>query len=319
MLYHYFTEGGCNFMFFQEYLKGKVGLGIFFLFGLLFLGACSNTGVGSAPTSVSSSIPVVAAENFYGDITQQIGGSRVNVTSIISDPNIDPHTFEANPKYTRAIGGATLVIENGGGYDDWMDKLLSSTPSTKRQVLKGFDLATVKIPDNEHVWYSYENADSIATAIARQLEVIDNGHSSEYKSNLQVFKKSLQGLQDKISEIKGKYQGTAVGLTETIFQYQTGPMNLVVKTPEAFQKAMAEGNDPPASAVAITEDQVNKRQIKVLIVNQQTTSKFTDTLQSEAKAQNIPIVAVTETMPGGKTYQTWMLDQLDQLEQALKK
>jgi zinc/manganese transport system substrate-binding protein len=305
-------------MFFREYLKGRVGLGIFFLFGLLFLGACS-TGVGSTPTSASSSIQVVAAENFYGDIVHQIGGSRVNVTSIISDPNIDPHTYEANPKYARAVAGAMLVIENGDGYDDWMDKLLASTPSSNRHVLKGFDLATVKIPDNEHVWYSYENAGSIATTIAKQLEVIDTGHSSEYESNLQVFKQSLQRLQDKINEIKGKYQGTPVGLTETIFQYQTGPMNLVVKTPEAFQKAMAEGNDPPASAVAITEDQVNKRQVKVLIVNQQTTSKFTDTLQSEAKAQNIPIVAVTETMPEGKTYQTWMLDQLDQLEQALMK
>ena len=267
--------------------------------------------------SASSSINVVAAENFYGNIVSQIGGSHVNVTSIISDPNVDPHTFESNPKYAKSVGVAELVIANGGGYDDWMDKLLASTPNDNRQVLKGFDLATVKIPDNEHVWYSYENVGVIAGTIADKLKAIDSSHASEYDSNLQTFKQSLQQIQQKIGEIKNEYQGTPVGLTETIYQYQTGPMALDVKTPEEFQKAMAEGNDPPASAVATAEDQITKRQIKVLIYNQQTASKFTDTLQSEAQAQHIPVVPVTETMPVNKTYQTWMLDQLNQLEQAL--
>jgi zinc/manganese transport system substrate-binding protein len=282
------------------------------------LSACGNT---DSPTTASTAakINVVAAENFYGNIASQIGGRYVNVTSIISDPNIDPHTFEANPRYAKAVGTANLVIENGGGYDDWMDRLIASTPNNNRQVLTGFNLATVKIPDNEHVWYSYENAETIATAIAAKLTALDSSHATEYDNNLQTFKQSLQQIQQKINEIKNKYQGTPVGLTETIYQYQTGPMGLNVKTPEAFQKAMAEGNDPSASAVATAEDQINQHQIKVLIYNEQTASKFTDTLQSDAKAQHIPIVPVTETMPAGKTYQTWMLGQLNQLEQALGK
>ncbi len=292
----------------------KSAAGLFFICCLLLLNACGSTSV----TSSSSVIPVVAAENFYGDIAHQIGGSYVSVTSIISDPNIDPHTFESNPKYARAVGIARLVIANGSGYDDWMDRLLSSTPNNNRQVLKGFDLATVKLPNNEHVWYSYANASTIAAAIATQLKTIDSSHSTVYDHNLHTFQQSLQQIQAKISEIKSKYQGTPVGLTETIFQYQAIPLGLDVKTPQEFQKAMAEGNDPPASSVAIAEDQVNKRQIKVLIFNQQTASKFTDTLQSEAKAQHIPILPVTETMPAGKTYQTWMLGQLNQLEQDLK-
>ncbi|HEY4387869.1 MAG TPA: zinc ABC transporter substrate-binding protein, partial [Ktedonobacteraceae bacterium] len=204
------------------------GFWLFCIISALLLSACGSTG-SPATSSASSSINVVAAENFYGDIARQIGGSHVNVTSIISDPNIDPHTFESNPRYAKSVGAANLVIENGGGYDDWMDRLLASTPNTNRQVLKGFDLATVKIPDNEHVWYSYENASTIATAIADKLKTLDSSHATEYDNNLQTFKQSLQQIQQKINEIKSKYQGTPVGLTETIYQYQTGPMGLDVK------------------------------------------------------------------------------------------
>jgi zinc/manganese transport system substrate-binding protein len=307
-------------MVFKKY-KRETALWLFFMLCIILVSACdSSTNSGnSASSSSSATIAVVAAENFYGDIVSQLGGSHVSVTSVISDPNIDPHEFEANPKYVRAVGIARLVIANGGGYDDWMDKLLASTPNDNRLVLKGFDIATVKLPDNEHIWYSYVNVGTIAEAITEKLKTLDSSHASEYDRNLQTFKLGLQKIQDKIGEIKSKYSGTAVGLTETIFQYQAVPLNLDVKTPQAFQKAMAEGNDPPASTVAMAEDQISKKQIKVLIYNQQTASKITDTLQIEAKAQNIPIVPVTETMPPGKNYQTWMLDQLNLLEQDLGK
>jgi zinc/manganese transport system substrate-binding protein len=290
---------------------------LFCLVVTLLVSACGSGG--SAATTASSAIAVVAAENFYGNIAAQIGGSHITVTSIISDPNIDPHEFDANPRYARAVGTAKLVIANGGGYDDWMDKLLSSTPNSNRQVLKGFELASVKLPNNEHVWYSYKNAGTIAEAIADKLKTIDSRNTATYEQNLQTFKQSLLKIEAKLAEIKSKYHGTPIGLTETIFLYQTGPMDLDVKTPNEFQKALAEGNDPPASAVATAEDQVNKKQVRVLIYNLQTASKITDTLQSDARAQHIPIVPVTETMPPDKTYQSWMLDQLTQLEQALAK
>jgi len=288
---------------------------LFILFFLL--SACSGASTGSTTPSSSTAINVVAAENFYGDIVKQLGGSHVSVTSILSDPNIDPHQYEANVQTAVQVSKAQLVIENGGGYDDWMDKILSGSPNPNRFVLKGFDIAQVKLPENEHVWYSIDNAATIAQAITNDLEKLDPADAATFEHNFQLFKQSLQPIQQKITAIKTKYTGTPVGLTETIYLYQAVPLGLNVLTPFEFQKAMAEGNEPPADTVVTAENQITHHQIKVLIYNVQTVTPSTTKLENDARAQNIPIVPVSETMPPGKTYQTWMLDQLNVLEQAL--
>ena len=286
---------------------------------LFLLSACGGTTVSNATGSSSGVISVVAAENFYGDMVKQLGGSHVDVKSILSDPNVDPHEYESNTKDALAVSRAQLVIENSGGYDDWMDKLLSSSPNDSRIVLKGFDIAKVKLPDNVHVWYSIDNAQTIAQTITDSLKKLDPANAADFENNLQKFQQSLQPIQQKIAEIKAKHANTPVGLTETIFLYQSGPLGLNVLTPLEFQKAMAEGNDPPANTVITAENQVTKHQIKVLIYNEQTISPITTKLQNDAKANNIPVIPVTETMPTGKTYQSWMLDQLNVLEQGLAK
>jgi len=199
-----------------------------------------------------------------------------------------------------------------------MDKLLSGSPNSNRLVLKGFDIAEVKLPENEHVWYSIDNAATIAQAITNNLKKLDRADAATFDRNLQTFKQSLQPIQQKIVAIKSTYAGTPVGLTETIYLYQAVPLGLNILTPFEFQKAMAEGNDPPADAVVTAENQITHHQIKVLIYNEQTVTPSTTKLENDARAQNIPIVPVTETMPPGKTYQTWMLDQLNTLEQALQ-
>jgi zinc/manganese transport system substrate-binding protein len=285
---------------------------------VFLLNACSGSSVGSATPSSSTAINVVAAENFYGDMVKQLGGSHVSVTSILSDPNIDPHQYESNAQTAIQVSKAQLVIENSGGYDDWMDKILSGSPNSNRLVLKGFDVAQVKLPENVHVWYSIDNAATIAQAITDDLKKLDSADAATFDSNLQTFKQSLQPIQQKIVAIKSKYAGTPVGLTETIYLYQAVPLGLNVLTPFEFQKAMAEGNDPPADTVVTAENQINHHQIKVLIYNEQTITPSTTKLENDAMAQNIPIVPVTETTPRGKTYQTWMLDQLNTLEQALQ-
>ncbi len=285
---------------------------------VFLLSACSGSSVGSATPSSSTAINVVAAENFYGDMVKQLGGSHISVTSILSDPNIDPHQYESNAQTAIQVSKAQLVIENSGGYDGWMDKILSGSPNSNRIVLKGYDVAQVKLPENEHVWYSIDNATTIAQAITDDLKKLDSADAATFDSNLQTFKQSLQPIQQKIVAIKSKYAGTPVGLTETIYLYQAAPLGLNVLTPFEFQKAMAEGNDPPADTVVTAENQINHHQIKVLIYNEQTITPSTTKLENDAMAQNIPIVPVTETMPRGKTYQTWMLDQLNTLEQALQ-
>ena len=278
------------------------------------LAACTPASPGS---NTSTAIPVVATENFYGDIFKQLGGSHVLVTSILSDPNADPHEYESSVQDALAVSKASIVIENGADYDSWMDKLLSASPNSNRIVLVAADIANHKLPDNPHVWYGIDNISTIATAMTGALKKQDSADATAFDNNLQTFLHSLTPIQQKMSNIKTKYAGTPVGLTEDIYLYQAIPLGLNVLTPLEFQKAIAEGNDPPANTVTIANMQINQHQIKVLIYNEQTITPITTNLENAAKQQHIPIVPVTETMPQGKTYQQWMLDQLNTLEQAL--
>jgi zinc/manganese transport system substrate-binding protein len=283
-------------------------------FGLL--SACGNSG-SSSTTGSSKVINVVAAENFYGSIAKQLGGSHVSVTSILSNPNVDPHEYESNVQTGVTVNKADLVIENSGGYDDWMDKLLSSPLNSKRLLVKAFDVTTTHLTDNEHVWYSFDNAAEVAQVITKDLKSLDPTDSATFDQNLQTFKQSLQPLEQKIATIKAKYNGTPVGLTETIYLYQSNPEGLKVLTPFEFEKAIAEGNDPPADTVTTATDQINNKEIKVLIYNVQTVTQITTNLENLAKSKGIPIVPVSETMPPSKMYQSWMMDQLDGLQTAL--
>lgn len=282
------------------------------------LTACTGGAPAETPAPDSPGvISVVAAENFYGNIVEQLGGSHVSVTSILTNANIDPHTYESSVQNALAVTKAQLVIENGDGYDTWMDKLLAASPNPNRAVLVAANIVKDKLPNNPHFWYGIDNIQTIAQAITAELITLDGADKAGFEANLAVFIQSLTPIQQKMDSIKAKYAGTPIGLTETIFLYQSEPMGLNVLTPFAFEKAIAEGNDPPADAVVTTNDQLSKHEIKVLIYNAQTITPITTNLQNEAQKLNIPIVPVTETMPAGKTYQQWMLDQLDALQQAL--
>jgi len=216
-----------------------------------------------------------------------------------------------------AVSQASLVIANGGGYDDWMDQILSSTPKSDRLVLKAVDLAPHHLPDNEHVWYSFANITAIAQAVTTNLKKLDATDAPIFEKNLQTFKQSMQELEQKAAAIQTKYNGTPVGLTETLYLYQTEIEGLQVLTPLEFEKAVAEANDPPVATVITATDQINHHQIKVLIYNAQTVTPVTTNLVKLAKEQQIPVVEVTETMPQSRSYQTWMIDQLNVLQTAL--
>jgi zinc/manganese transport system substrate-binding protein len=276
---------------------------------------------GSSPQKLSgvqdNTIRIVAAEDFYGNIAQQLGGLHVSVTSILSDPNVDPHEYESSVQDGVAITNANIVIENGLEYDTWIDKLLSASPNPSRILITAGDVASNPLPENPHVWYGIDNISSIARAITNSLEKIDPANTADYENNIMAFNNSLIPINHEIAEIKADYAGTPVGLTETIYLYQTQPMGLSVLTPFNFEKAVAEGNDPSAQSVNITNAQVANKQIKVLIYNSQTVTPITSNLQTAAAQNNIPIVAVSETMPPSDTYQSWMTAELDSLQQAL--
>lgn len=302
----------------NKYLFYFIGVIAIIIIIVLSRKMLKTTSQNSAIQSSSQILHVVAAENFYGDITKQLGGNHVAVISILSDPNVDPHEYESNVQDGIAISKADIVVKNGDDYDTWMGKLLSASPNKNRVVLTGADIADHKLPDNPHVWYGIANVKTIAQKITNTLKQKDSADAADFDKNLVTFDNSLQQIQQKIDTIKATYNNTPVALTETIYLYQTQPAGLHVLTPLAFERAIAEGNDPSADDVAKANDQIHNGEVKVLIYNKQTITPVTTNMQNEAKSKNVPVVPVTETMPITKHYQSWMLDQLASLAAALQ-
>jgi zinc/manganese transport system substrate-binding protein len=271
-----------------------------------------------AADATGARLKVLAAENFYGDIASQLGGDHVQVTSIMSDPNVDPHEYEADPKDAMGVAQANLVIQNGADYDNWMPRLLSASPNASRVVLTGASIGHDLLKDNPHVWYSLKDVRAIAAQIVKSYEALAPADQADFEKNRAAFDASLDPIEKKMESVRHEFAGTPVALTETIFLYQTDQMKLNVLTPTEFQEAIAQGNDPPAKSIAIANTQVSGHQVKVLIENIQTVTPITMHLQQEAKDAGIPVVGVSETMPPGEHYQIWMLKQLQTLESALK-
>lgn len=262
-------------------------------------------------------IRIVAAENFYGNVAGQLGGNKVAVKSIISNPDIDPHEYEPVVDDGIAAANANILVKNGLEYDTWMDRLISASPNPGRTVITAGGVAPNLLPGNPHVWYGIENIKAVAGAVAAALEKTDRADAAVFKKNLAAFNGSLAPILAKMAGIKSRYAGTPVALTETIYLYQSRPMGLRVLTPFNFEKAIAEGNDPAASDIAAAFSQIRDKKVKVLIYNSQTVTPVTTNLLKAAAANGIPVVSVTETMPAGATYQSWMLGELNALEKAL--
>jgi zinc/manganese transport system substrate-binding protein len=287
------------------------------LAGLLALALAACGGSGSiAATPAGARVNVVAAENFYGDITQQLGGPAVHVTSIISDPNTDPHEYESSSTDARAISAANLVIENGVGYDGFMNKLLSASPNKNRLVINSGDLLDKKEGDNPHVWYDVAGVEQIADRITQDLQQLDPPASADFATRNQRFKASLQPLLDRMSAMKGRYAGTHLTQTEPVFGYMGEALGLQVDDGE-FQHAIEEGTDPSPQSVTAIQQEIRTHTVKALLYNSQTTSPITTQLTSLAGQSNVPVVGVSETEPPKLTYQSWMLSEVDALQKAL--
>ena len=279
--------------------------------------ACGATATAGPP---SSAISVIAAENFWGSIAMQLGGARVSVQSVVTDPNADPHEYESSANDARAFAEARLVILNGAGYDDWGKKLLDANPASARHVLTVADLVGKKVGDNPHFWYSPEYVVKVADSITAQYRSVDSADASYFDQLRAKFAAALQPYTDEIATIKQKYAGTPVGATESIFVYLASGLGLNLTTPAEFMNAVAEGNDPPASAVVEFQDQISANQIKVLVYNVQTTTAVTTAVKTLAASLHIPAVGVSETLlPQNLTFQDWQLTQLTSLEAALSK
>ena len=286
---------------------------------LIAVGAVAAACAGPLPGEQSSAVSVVAAENSWGSIAAQLGGSKVAVQSVVTDPNADPHEYETSTNDARAFADASLVILNGAGYDGWGQKLLDANPSSSRRVVVVAGLLGKKVGDDPHFWYAPAYVERVADAITVAYRTIDSADASYFDSRRADMSSSFQPYLDEIHTIRQTYAGTRVGSTETVFVYMASALGLDLTTPPEFMDAVSEGNDPPARAVVAFQDQVSTRQLKVLVYNVQTVTAVTTSIKDLAASRHIPTVGVSETLqPVNATFQQWQLAQLQKLVQALQ-
>lgn len=295
-------------------LTGAAGLG-----AIAPAGRAGGARWAARAAAAPAKIPVVAAENFYGDVVGQIAGDHVLLTSIISDPNADPHEYASSTRAMAAIGRARLVIINGLGYDGFMPKLIKAAPNPQREVMDVARLVGKKEGDNWHIWYDPTVVLKFARAVTDFFVRVDGADTKSYRDRLLLFEASYKPFTEKVASLRARFPGAAVGATEPIFGNMADALGWKVITPVEFQKAVEEGEDPPARAIAAMQDQIHRHAIKVLIYNVQTVSPVTERIRKDAGRLGVPVVGVSETLPPALSYQRWMLKQLDEIEQAVAK
>lgn len=272
-------------------------------------------GLGTAAAQAEP-VAVVAAENFYGDLAEQIGGPDVAVTSILSNPDQDPHLFEASASTARAIAAARIVILNGADYDPWMAKLLSASKAPARETIEVATLMHKKTGENPHLWYDPATMPAVAKALAATLSKLDLAHRAGYEQRLAAFEASLQPLQDKVAAMRKQYAGTPVTATEPVFGLMAAALELKMRN-ERFQLAVQNDTEPSPSQIAAFQKDLETRAVKALLYNSQTEEELTKKMRALAQKSGVPVVGVSETGPAGTKYQDWMLRQLNALDAAL--
>jgi zinc/manganese transport system substrate-binding protein len=267
----------------------------------------------------SAVISVVAAENFWGSLAQQLGGDHVNVTSIIDNPDADPHDYEPTAADARTIAGARMAIINGVGYDAWATKLIDANPATNRTVLTVGDLVGAKSGDNPHRWYNPNDVRTVIDRITTDLKKTDPADATFFDHQHDtVLTTNLKTYFDLITQIKTTYSGTPVGASESIFAMLAPATGLNLITPTGFLTAISEGSDPTAQDTTAIDAQIKNRQIKVYVYNSQNATPDVQRQVDAAKAAGIPVTTITETLtPAGASFQQWQITQLTALKQAL--
>jgi zinc/manganese transport system substrate-binding protein len=292
------------------------------LISTAIMGATALVTLSVGPVGASTAhgvVDVVAAENFWGNITSQLGGDQVSVTSLITNPNADPHLFETDAADAAKLSQARVVIENGAGYDGWMSSLLGADSGHPTVINVGNVLHVTGSDPNPHLWYNIPEVPKVAAAISAALTKADPQHSSLFRHNLTRFDASLAPLNAELAIIKLRFTGAPVAYTERVPGYALAVAGLSVKTPSGFARAIEDGEDPgPADTLAM-EQLITGHHIDVLLYNVQTVSPVTTQIRALAAKNGIAIVGVSETLPAADhSYQQWQLAQLTALFDALQ-
>ncbi|MEU1936308.1 metal ABC transporter solute-binding protein, Zn/Mn family [Streptomyces coeruleorubidus] len=290
---------------------------------LALLAGCGSSSDSADAESAPAKVPVVASTNVYGDIVRSIGADKVDVTSVISDPDQDPHSYEADTQNQLALSKAKVVVENGGGYDDFVDRMLKSGHNDSAQVINAVRVSGKTAPKggelNEHVWYDFPTVARVADRISAALAKADPADAAAFRKNATAFKAELTPLEGKEARIKKEHGGEAVAITEPVPLYMTEASGLVNRTPAAFSEAIEEGDDVSPRVLQESLALFGGRKVEVLVYNEQTSGPQTEKSEAAAKAAGIPVVPVTETLPKGEDYLGWMTANVDALASALAK
>jgi zinc/manganese transport system substrate-binding protein len=297
----------------------KVKIILSAIVGFLFIGVLTAVLGAGTGSSGGGKLEVVAAENFWGSLASQLGGDRVHVRSIISDPNTDPHSYEPTASDGRTIAGAKFVIVNGIGYDTWASHLIAAN-AAKVTVLDVGQLVHVPAGSNPHVWYSPEVVAHVIDQTTADYKRLDPANASYYEQRRSdLLQNGLSTYHQLIATIKSRYAGVPIGISESIFKPMADSLGLNVVTPSGFYDAVAEGTDPSAQDKSTVDSQATSGAIKVWVYNSQNATPDVQRVTGEAKSHHIPVVTVTETLsPANASFESWQVSELQALEGALK-
>lgn len=284
---------------------------------LLGLAGCGST---EQQAGESDRLAVVTSTDVWGSVARAVAGDAADVKSIINDPSADPHAYESKPADAADITDADLVVFNGGGYDDFIPKILESVGN--KPTVEAFALETQKpaegAPPNEHVWYDLTVVQSVAQQIAEKLGQQDRGQAQQFIARAQAFRTEIEGLESKLAGIARANSGQRVAMVEPVAQYLITAAGLTDATPPEFLEAVDEETDPPAAAIAATKDLFTQRQVRALVYNPQAETPVTSQIRAASEAARIPVVTMTETLPANTDYSGWMSGQIDALSAALQ-
>jgi zinc/manganese transport system substrate-binding protein len=284
----------------------------------LVAAGCSST-TSSGTGSTRSALAAVAAEDFWGSLLRQLGGDKISVTSIISDPNVDPHDYEPKSSDGMELAKAGIVVVNGVGYDTWAEKLLAANPVPARVVINIGDLVGAKNGDNPHRWYSPSDVATAIDAMTGALKRADAADAAYFdQQHDQLTSVALKPYDDVRAQIRSTYAGTPIGISESIFAPMAADLGLEVLTPERFADAIAEGNEPTAADKQAVDRQIAAKEVKVFVYNSQNSTPDVRALVDKSKKAGIAVSTVTETLtPKGATFEEWQTRQLTDLRRAL--
>jgi zinc/manganese transport system substrate-binding protein len=290
------------------------------LVALLLAGCGGSSSASSGGSSSNGVINAVGAENEYANVIEQIGGRYVKVTAIESNPNTDPHTFEASPNVAETVSAASLLVENGVGYDTYMEKIESASPNSSRKVINVQHL--LGLPDstpNPHLWYKRETMPAVAKALVSDLSALAPAHAAYFQKNAKKFEGSLQPWYAAVAKFKATYPNTPVATTEPVGDYMLEAAGTQNMTPFTLQAAIMNGTDPAPQNVTLQNSLFTEHKVKVFVYNLQVTDSLTNSFRELALKEGIPVVGVYETMPvPSYDYQSWMLAEVQALEKAVK-